>query len=138
MMAILGDIPLLLQALFAVAEPLARQTGFVQRLRQLQPAAFVRTFCLFLLQRPKASLEQLATELTVSASALRQRLAAPAAATFLRAMLGEALHRLTTAALPPAVLPVLQRFRATSSRSGIAVPSSRRSRCVCRTWTAWA
>jgi hypothetical protein len=109
--AILCNVPLLLQALFAGAETLARRIGFVVRVRRLQPAAFVRTFCLFLIRFPKASLEQLATDLKLTASALCQRLSDPTAAKFLFAMLGDALNRLTAAALRPIAIPLLRRFQ---------------------------
>jgi DDE family transposase len=108
--AILGHVPLVLQALFAAAEPLARQTRFVVRLRRLHPAAFARAFCLFLVRSPKASLEQLATELGVTAAGLCQQLHKPAAADFLFALLGCALQRLTAATLRPVAIPLLRRF----------------------------
>ena len=46
--------PLVLQAIFANLTPLARQVGFVQRLRLLKPDAFAHTFCLYLIRYPKA------------------------------------------------------------------------------------
>jgi hypothetical protein len=120
--AILSTAPLTLQALFGAADPLARQTGFVQRLRQLQPAAFARAFCLFLVRCPTASLRQLAAELNITASALSQRLLAPAAARFLSALLGAALDRLAAAALRPITIPLLRRFHGVYLVDGTGVP----------------
>jgi hypothetical protein len=108
--AILRDVPAVLQALFAAAEPLARHTGFVQRLRQIQPAAFAHAFCLFLIRYPTASLQQLGDGLGVTAEALRQCLRRPAAADFLFALLGLALQRLTATALRRLAIPLLRRF----------------------------
>lgn len=120
--AILSNVPLLLQAIFAAAEPLARQTHFVQRMRRLDPAAFARTFCLFLIRYPKASLEQLAAELKLTASALCQHLNKPAAADFLFALLGYALNRLTAAALRPIAIPLLRRFNGVYLVDGTSLP----------------
>jgi hypothetical protein len=120
--AILGQVPAVLQALFAVAEPLARQTHFVVRLRRLHPGAFARAFALFLVRYPKASLEQLAGELKVTASALGQQLAKPAAADFLFALLGYALQRLSAAALRPVAIPLLRRFNGVYLTDGTGLP----------------
>ena len=120
--AILGHVPVVLQALFAAAEPLARQTGFVERLRRMHPAAFARAFCLFLVRHPKASLEQLATELKITAAALCQQLNKPAAADFLFALLGYALQRLSAAALRPVAIPLLRRFNGVYLTDGTSLP----------------
>jgi hypothetical protein len=120
--AILGQIPVVLQALFVVAEPLARQTHFVVRLRRLHPAAFARAFSLFLVRYPKASLEQLAGELKVTASAVAQQLTKPAAADFLFALLGHALQRLSAAALRPVAIPLLRRFNGVYLTDGTRLP----------------
>ena len=120
--AILGQVPVVLQALFAAAEPLARQTHFVVRLRRLHPAAFARAFCLFLVRYPKASLEQLAGELRVTAAALCQQLHKPAAADFLFALLGFALQRLSAAALRPVAIPLLRRFNGVYLTDGTTLP----------------
>ena len=120
--AILGQVPAVLQALFAAAEPLARQTHFVVRLRRLHPAAFARAFCLFLVRYPKASLEQLAGELRITAAALCQQLHKPAAADFLFALLGYALQRLTAAALRPVAIPLLRRFNGVYLTDGTSLP----------------
>ena len=120
--AILGQVPVVLQALFAVAEPLARQTHFVVRLRRLHPAAFARAFGLFLVRYPKASLEQLAAELGITASALCQQLHKPAAADFLFALLGYALQRLSAAALRPVAIPLLRRFNGVYLTDSTSLP----------------
>src|SRR5262245_24420861 len=99
MKAIVSAPPLVLQALFASALELARATHFIRRLRQLQPDAFARTFSLFLIQHPKASLEQLAEQLHISASALAQRLHESTTASFLLALLRRAVDALATASL---------------------------------------
>jgi hypothetical protein len=107
---ILTRPPAALQALLAdAADRLARATRFVTRLRRVTPAAFARAFALVLISHPRASLEQLAAELGVTASALGQRLRLPAAARFLRALLRDALGRLADAP-PPAAVPLLRRF----------------------------
>lgn len=120
--AILGQVPVVLQALFAAAEPLARQTHFVVRLRRLHPAAFARAFAVFLVRYPKASLEQLAGELRVTAAALCQQLHKPAAADFLVALLGYALQRLSAAALRPVAIPLLRRFNGVYLTDGTTLP----------------
>ena len=120
--AILGQVPVVLQALFALAEPLARQTGFVVRLRRLHPAAFAHAFCVFLIRYPKASLEQLAAELKITASALGQQLSKPAAADFLFALLRSALERLSAAALRPVAIPLLRRFNGVYLTDGTSLP----------------
>jgi hypothetical protein len=120
--AILGHVPVVLQALFAAAEPLARQTHFVVRLRRLHPAAFAHAFCVFLIRYPRASLEQLAAELQVTASALCQQLHKPAAADFLFALLRSALERLSAAALRPVAIPLLRRFNGVYLTDGTSLP----------------
>lgn len=126
MNAILSTAPALLQALFRLADSLARQTSFVQRLRLLQPAAFARTFCLFLIRYPKASLQQLAAQLNITAAALCQRLLQPATADFLFAFLRAALDRLANAAWRPVAIPLLRRFNGVYlvDASSLALPAS--------------
>jgi hypothetical protein len=110
--AILNRAPALLQAIFGTAaDPLARQTGFVQRIRRLTPTAFAQAFCLFLIRYPRASLDQLAAQMHLTAAALCQRLRSAAAADFLRALLADALGRLAAAAVRPVAIPLLRRFR---------------------------
>jgi hypothetical protein len=120
--AILGQVPVVLQALFAVAEPLARQTQFVVRLRRLHPAGFAHAFCLFLIRYPKASLEQLAAELKITASALCEQLHKPAAADFLFALLSHALQRLAAATLRPVAIPLLRRFNGVYLTDSTSLP----------------
>jgi hypothetical protein len=120
--AILAAVPFVLQQFFATSDAWARKVGFVKRVRKVQPAAFVRVFCLFLIRYPQASLQQLADELNLTASGLFQRLKAKAAAEFLRAMLGSALERLTTVALRPCSIPLLRRFNGVYLVDGTVEP----------------
>ena len=107
--AIVRVPPLVLQAIFANLTQLARHTGFVLRLRALQPDAFAHTFCLYLIRFPDATLQQLADQLHITASALAQRLT-DTAARFLRAVLQRTLDCLATTIPPRCVIPLLQRF----------------------------
>ena len=120
--AILSSVPFVLQQFFATADTLARQVGFVKRVRKLQPTTFVRVFCLFLIRYPRASLQQLGDELNLSPSAVCQRLKAKAAADFLRAMLGSALKHLTTATLRSVSIPLLRRFNGVYLVDGTVEP----------------
>lgn len=124
--AILCAIPGVLQALFEVADALALDTGFVRRRRKLQPAAFARAFCLFLIRYPRASLEQLAARLDITPSALCQRLRAPAAAEFMLLLLRHALDRLGATLLRPVAIPLLRRFNGVYlvDSSSLALPAS--------------
>jgi Transposase DDE domain len=109
--AILDTVPGVLQTLFgATADRLARQTGFVQRVRQVKPSTFARTLSLFLLREPHASLTQLAQEVAVSASAVSQRLNDPSASAFLLALLHAALTELAVTSAPRVSIPLLRRF----------------------------
>src|SRR5690242_5522872 len=109
--AIFDGVPCALQSLFGTtAERLARQTGFVRRLRCLSPSALARTLSVFLIREPNASLPQLAQELDISASALHQRLSNPAAAEFMRGLLQAALGQLTAMTVPRISIPLLCRF----------------------------
>jgi DDE family transposase len=101
--------PLLLQAIFADLTQLARQTHFVQRLRALKPDAFAHTLCLYLIRYPHATLEQLADQLHITASALAQRFT-DNAAKFLRILLQRTLDTLATAIPTRCVIPLLRRF----------------------------
>lgn len=121
MKAIVSSPPVLLQAIFASALERARETQFVRRVRQLQPDAFARTFSLFLIQHPKAALEQLADQLRISASALAQRLRDPAAALFLLSLLRHAVGRLAAASLRASTIPLLRRFNGVYLTDGTIV-----------------
>lgn len=112
--------PLVLQAIFADLTQLARQLGFVQRLRLLKPDAFAHTFCLYLIRYPKATLQQLADQLHITASALTQRLTDNAAA-FLRAILQRTLDCLATTIPTRCVIPLLQRFNGVYLTDGTIV-----------------
>jgi hypothetical protein len=120
--AILATCPAVLQAIFEAADHLARQTGFVRRLRKLRPAAFARTFTLDLVRHPKASLDQSAAALGLTASALTQRLARPAAAAFLLALLRHAVSRLAATLLRPVAIPLLRRFNGVYLVDGTVLP----------------
>jgi hypothetical protein len=109
--AILDTAPCVLQSLFgATADRLARQTGFVRRLRCLRPAALARTLSVFLIREPNASLAQLARELNISDSALSQRLNTPAASEFMHGLLCAALAQLTEVPAQRISIPLLRRF----------------------------
>lgn len=120
--AIRSTVPIVLRQIFAAADALARQVGFVKRVRKLQPTTFVQVFCLFLIRYPRASLQQLGDELNLTASALCQRLKAKAAADFLRGMLGSALKHLTTASLRSVSIPLLRRFNGVYLVDGTVEP----------------
>ncbi len=113
-----------LQDIFGnAAGRVAREVGFVQRCRKWQPGDFARTFCLFLIRYPKATLQQLADELKITASALCQRLAQGAAASpFLFALLQYGLERLGRAMLRPVMIPLLRRFNGVYLIDGTSLP----------------
>jgi hypothetical protein len=112
--------PLVLQAIFANLTPLARQVGFVQRLRLLKPDAFAHTFCLYLIRYPKATLQQLADQLHITASALTQRLT-DNAAKFLQALLQRTLDCLAATIPTRCVIPLLRRFNGVYLTDGTIV-----------------
>ena len=123
MAAILDSIPRIVQPLFSTtADQLARQTGFVKRLRALKPAALARTMSVFLLREPNASLAQLARELGITASALGQRLSDPAAAAFLHALLRAAIARLAETPAPRVGIPLLHRFNGVYLTDATSIP----------------
>lgn len=106
----LSRMALALQTLFSTtADELGRACGFLQRLRKLTPAAFVRTLTFGWIDDPHATLESFAPELRVSASALGQR-CGDAAQTLLRSLLDHALANRVAA--DPTRLPLLRRFSA--------------------------
>lgn len=109
--AILDAVPRVLQTLFGpTADRLARQTGFVQRVREVTPSAWARTLSLFLLREPGVSLSQLGQELAVTASAVSQRLNDPAASAFFVALLHAALSELAATSTERVGIPLLRRF----------------------------
>jgi hypothetical protein len=94
------------------AEDAARETGFVQRRRQLTGPLFVQTLVFGWLDNPQAPLEDLAQTAAdlgadITPQALDQRLT-PQAADCLAAVLDHALGYLLAAR--PAVVPLLRRF----------------------------
>lgn len=103
--------PVVLQTIFGtLAIQLGRVTNFIRRQGKLHPEDFARTFCLFLIRTPEASLARLARELGITASALTQRLRQRATATFLRTLLSDALEQLTLAQRTRHIVPLLKRF----------------------------
>jgi hypothetical protein len=109
--AILDTVPRVLQTLFGpTADRLARETGFVQRVREVTPSAWARTLSLFLLREPGASLTQLSQELAVTPSAVSQRLNDPAASAFFVALLQSALSELAATSAKRVGIPLLRRF----------------------------
>ena len=107
----LNTVPCVLQSLFgATANRLARETGFVRRLRRLSPSALARTLSVFLIREPNASLAQLARELDVSDSALSQRLNTLAASEFMRRLPCAALTQLNEVPGQRVGIPLLRRF----------------------------
>lgn len=121
--AILDAIPRIVQPLFgSTADQLARQTGFVQRLRELKPSALARTMSVLALREPNASLAQLARELGITGSALSQRLSEPEAAEFLHALLGTALAQLAEAPARRVNIPLLNRFHGVYLADATSLP----------------
>src|SRR5690349_5574841 len=104
-----------LQTLFTTtADDLARRTGFVQRRSKLTGAIFAQALVFGWLANAQASLENLAQAaaavgVAISAQGLDQRLG-EAAAVFLEALLGAAVHTLVAA--DGVAIPLLQRFSA--------------------------
>jgi hypothetical protein len=81
-----------LQSLFSThAQLLARSTGLIQRQRQLTAAQLARVLVFGWAQRPDASLEELADDLTISPQALHLRLNNPKAPDFFAGLLQRAL-----------------------------------------------
>ena len=103
-----------LQTVFTTAaEDAARDTGFIQRQRQLTGPVFVQALTFGWLENPAASVEDLAglaADLgsALSPQALQQRFT-PQAAECLARVLGEALGHVLSAR--PAAVPLLRRFR---------------------------
>jgi hypothetical protein len=118
-----------LQTVFThVAEEAARDSGFLQRRRQLTGPAFVQTLTFGWLENPQASVEdlaELAGELgcELTPSALDQRFTAPAA-DCLAHVLGRALDKVLAAR--PAALPLLRRFNGVylQDSSTISLPAA--------------
>ena len=103
--------PVVLQTIFgSLATQLGRLTQFIRRQGKLDAAEFARTLCLFLIRYPKASLQQLSAELSITASALSQRFQQPATAEFLRQLLLRSLGELSLQRQRPNLIPLLQRF----------------------------
>lgn len=96
------------------ADRVAREGGFLQRRRKLSGSVLATTLVFGFLDQPTATLRQLQqtaaqTGVVVSPQAIAQR-CTEQAATFLQALLGEALHTLVSG--EPVAIPLLQRFAA--------------------------
>lgn len=108
------DIADALQIVFlGTAERVARPTGFVQRKSKLTGPAFVQGLTFGWLDKPNATLEELAQGIkklgvTISPQALDQRFT-PQAAAWLLGVLQDAVSRVVTS--DPVAVPILQRFR---------------------------
>jgi hypothetical protein len=105
-----------LRALWSTVEPLARETGFVQRRSKLSGVHFVQTLVFGWLADPDLPLTglcQVAASLGVriSPQGLEQRFT-PQAAALLRRVLEQALAILASIRPEPVLLPVLARFTA--------------------------
>jgi hypothetical protein len=99
---------------YLAAQPLARETKFVQRQSKLDGATFLQTLVFTYMADPDATLDALtqtaaALGVPISAAGLTQRFT-PEAATFLQRVLAEALQRVLAA--DPLALPILTQFAA--------------------------
>jgi hypothetical protein len=125
----LAHLPSFLQDLFVqYPEDLNGELGCCQRRRKFTPSSLVRTLVFGWLDDPKASVDKLAGYAaclgpTVSGSALRQRLLAPACVALLREVLDHALQPLLFGR--PSPLPLLQRFNGVYlfDSSSLALPA---------------
>jgi Transposase DDE domain len=114
MSAILTDLAPALQRLFTRdAADAAQRTGFSRRNRQLNGPRFAQTLVFGWLQRPQATLDELADTAsrvgaTVTAAAFSQRFTSQAAA-FLEDLFHQALH--SVLAGPELLAPLLQAFQ---------------------------
>lgn len=101
-----------LQELFGpLADFLARWVGFIQRQRVLTGPAVARALVFRWMADPRATLEDIASDLGVSEQALQQHLD-KRAHDFFRALIGEALARLAGARFAAHALGLLRAFRA--------------------------
>jgi len=99
----------------ATADQLAKTTGFIKRQRKLTGAKLVRALTLGFLQKPAATLEELApsgvlNEVEISPQGLDKRFTEEAA-TFLQPVLEEAVNTVVLAP-PPVPIEWLNRFTA--------------------------
>jgi hypothetical protein len=109
-MASIACLPHALRTLLTdTADTIAHETGFVQRRRKLAGAAFAQTLVLGFLTTPLAALSQLQqTAATVGEPVSRQAISqrcTETAATFLKRLLGTAMHlRFAAERVPPTLL----------------------------------
>jgi DDE family transposase len=101
-----------LQDLFGpVADFLAGWVGFIQKRRVLTGSAVARALVFRWMADPRATLEDMASDLGVSPQALQQHLG-PEAHAFFKALIAEALGRLGEARFAAHALGLLRAFRA--------------------------
>jgi hypothetical protein len=98
--------------LITIAQRLARETQFVQRVSKLDGATFVQTLVFTYLADPEATLDALtqtaaALEVDITPAGLTQCFT-PAAATFLQRVLAVAVQRVLAA--DPLAIPILEQF----------------------------
>jgi hypothetical protein len=104
--------PVVLQSIFGtLAKQLGRSTGFIRRQGKLLASDLARTLSLHLIRFPQTSMQQLAIELSISASALCQRLQQQSTVQFLRQLLVAAVQKLATSVQSKTHIAILQRFR---------------------------
>jgi hypothetical protein len=104
--------PVVMQIIFGtLATELGRSSGFILRQGKLYAGDFARIFSVYLIRVPKYSLQQLALELSVTASALSQRLQDAATVQFLRLLLLAAVQYLCTVKRSRTIIPILERFK---------------------------
>ena len=111
MKAILTTPPQLFQAIFhdGLLE-VAREVGFVQRLRDFHPVEFARIFCLSLIGVARLTLQEIASELGITAAAVCKRLQQSAASEFFRRLLLHTLEELNQLVAARIAIPLLSRF----------------------------
>ena len=112
MKAILTTPPQLFQAIFhdGLLE-VAREVGFVQRLRDFHPVEFARIFCLSLIGVARLTLQEIASELGITAAAVCKRLQQSAASEFLLRLLHHTLQELNRLVAARVAIPLLSRFQ---------------------------
>ena len=102
----------ILQGIFGEsAKSIARDCGFVQRVRQFDPALFAQLMCLSLVGSATVSLVKLGIDLGISSSALCQRFSRAVTVTFFWKLLRHVLVELDRAAnLPRLDIPIFSHF----------------------------
>lgn len=102
---------------------IARNCGFVRRVRRFDPALFARLMCLSLVGNAAVSLVRLGIDLRVSSSALCQRFSQAVTVTFFRKLLRHVLVELDRAANSPRLnIPVFSRFNGVYLADATSLP----------------